>query len=535
VDSEGARLLLQQRVSLLGSVLLLIGLALQAVVRWVAYRFGDSPYAAGSEWTANSHLVVLASLGLIVLRTRRGRCSLRELAVLDVLSIWVPLGFSAFALWPAPPVVHPEMVFLLGASHQLLLRAVLVPSSGRRTAAIGLVVFGLLVGWTHFYYRRFSSPNVAPVVLQTVTTATWAGFAVLISTLASHVIFGLRERVRRASELGQYTLLRKIGEGGMGVVYEARHALLRRRTAVKLLPADRAGEQSIARFEREVQLTSQLSHPGIVAVYDFGRSADGVFYYAMEYVDGIDLEALVRLTGEMPAARVRHILMQAAEALAEAHSVGLIHRDVKPANLLLCQRPRQSDWLKVVDFGLVKHATAGYSDLSDSRMLIGTPTYMPPEALIDPARVDARSDLYALGAVGYFLLTGGPVFAGESAVEVYGLHLHSEVVPPSQRSGQAVPAMFERLILSCLAKKQDERPISAEALLAAITACTDVPDWTDEDAANFWQSAAPKLKRASSESGLGFSSRTLAVDFDQRASAQRLAASGRAPLKREQR
>lgn len=187
-----------------------------------------------------------------------------------------------------------------------------------------------------------------------IYVAAWSAVAVSIATLTSRVIYGLAQRARVATELGQYTLEEKIGEGGMGVVYRARHALLRRPTALKVLPRELAGERSIQRFEREVQLTSALSHPNTIAIYDYGRSPDGVFYYVMEYLDGITLEELVTHDGPQPTGRVVHLLKQVCGALQEAHEVKLIHRDVKPANIVLCVRGGVADYIKVLDFGLVK-------------------------------------------------------------------------------------------------------------------------------------------------------------------------------------
>jgi serine/threonine-protein kinase len=233
---------------------------------------------------------------------------------------------------------------------------------------------------------------------------------VAVATAGSGVIYGLRREVRRALRLGQYTLEEKLGEGGMGVVYRARHALLRRPTAVKLLKGDRLGEASLRRFEREVQLTASLSHPNTVSVYDFGRTPEGVVYYAMEYLEGLSLEQLVAEAGAQPPGRVVHVLRQVLGALAEAHGVGLVHRDVKPGNVILCERGGLSDVAKVVDFGLVKDLDAADA-LSHEGMLVGTPLYLAPEAIRSP-NADPRSDLYSLGAVAYVLLTGNHVFDG---------------------------------------------------------------------------------------------------------------------------
>ena len=324
----------------------------------------------------------------------------------------------------------------------------------------------------------------------------WWLLPVAVAVLGVLVLHWLRRRASRQNRLGQYTLIEKIGEGGMGVVYKANHALLRRPAAIKLLPSERADERDLRRFEREVQLTSMLTHPNTIAIYDFGRTAQGTFYYAMEYLDGFDLQTLVERDGPQEPARVAHLLAQLAGALQEAHAAGLIHRDVKPANVMCCQRGGTPDVVKVLDFGLIKQVGADAEGAqSDVHQIVGTPLYLSPEALIAPERVDAKSDLYALGAVGYFLLTGQPPFSGNSLLEVCGQHLHSEPVPPSERLGAPIPRELELLILSCLAKSPDERPVNAAALRAALLGFAT--DWTQERAAQWWVQRSDLTSRAS--------------------------------------
>jgi len=309
----------------------------------------------------------------------------------------------------------------------------------------------------------------------------------------------LRGQVREAQQFGQYTLLERLGEGGMGVVYKARHALLRRPTAIKLLAGQDHDPARVARFEREVQLTSELTHPNTIAIYDYGRTPAGVFYYAMEHIDGVTLEQLVQSAGPLPAARVSHFIQQAASALHEAHGLGLIHRDIKPANLMLCRRGGIPDFVKVMDFGLVKDLAAGASGgapaitRSTEINLLGTPSYLAPEAIAKPSEVDARVDLYALGAVAYYLLVGQPVFTGESIVEVCGHHLHTPPVPPSERTHHPVPPALERLILRCLEKDPTDRFPSMEALLHALRELTGVGHWSTEDASAWWRERGDAL------------------------------------------
>lgn len=495
LDSEGTREFMQQRVELYARVLLVFGALVQMIVRWTATAAPGQDYTRGADWTANAHLAILGICALAWLRVRTRQCSQRELELLELACALAPASFSFAALWQAPPSVSPALINLIGANNILGLRAVLVPSTGRRTAIIGSTLSIALVIWTYAQAAMHAGgANIAPPHVQAVAIATWCTMAVILETLASHTIFGLRQRVREAARIGQYSLLRKIGEGGMGVVYEAQHALLRRRTALKLLPPERAGEQSIARFEREVQLTAALTHPHTIAIYDYGRSADGVFYYAMEFLDGIDLQDLLDRGGAQHPGLVAQILEQVCSALAEAHSVGLIHRDIKPANILLCERGGVLGFAKVVDFGLVKRVeaegrpaeSAASNSLSGVHAIVGTPHYMAPESITNPSGVDARCDLYAVGALAYALLTGVPPFEGATVVEVCFHHLHSTALPPSSRLGSALPAALERLVLQCLEKDPQRRPASAQALASSLAALRTELGWTPELAHGWW-------------------------------------------------
>ena len=254
-------------------------------------------------------------------------------------------------------------------------------------------------------------------------------------------------------------LERKIGEGAMGVVYRATHAMLRRPAAIKLLLKDRASEVDLARFEREAQITSRLVHPNTISIFDYGRTAEGVFYYVMEYLDGLDLAAPRRpIRARSTPARAINILAQVSGALAEAHALGLIHRDIKPANIVLTERPDEPDVVKVVDFGLVKTFGRSMTESASSHTITGTPLYMAPEAISQPDTVDGRADLYALGAVAYFLLTGQHVFQAASALEVCSKHMLEPPVPPSRRLGKPLPADLEAVVLACLAKDSRRPP-----------------------------------------------------------------------------
>jgi len=320
-------------------------------------------------------------------------------------------------------------------------------------------------------------------------TAASGAFALIAFVLLSVS----HRRLVATPSAGQYALSEKIGEGGMGVVYKGSHPLLERPVAIKVLPPERASRENIQRFQREVQRTSRLTHPNTISVYDFGRTRQGLFFYAMEYIDGLDLQTLVERHGALDPARVAHILSQLAGALSEAHTAGLVHRDVKPANVMLCERGGMLDVVKVLDFGLSQALDGQNAD--DSQRLLGTPLYLSPEALTSPERLDERSDLYALGAVGYFLLTGAPPFCGENVAQVCEQHLHDTPSSPSRRSAAPIPHELEALIMSCLSKSPEQRPASASALQAALGPLA--AGWNQARAERWWsvRKATPPLSR----------------------------------------
>lgn len=304
-----------------------------------------------------------------------------------------------------------------------------------------------------------------------------------------------------AKKLGQYRLEDKLGSGGMGIVYKGYHAVLRRPTAIKMLHVEKVNESSIERFEREVQITCQLNNPHTVAVYDFGRTDEGVFYYAMEYLDGIDLQSMVDKFGPLPEARVIRILSQICGSLYEAHGLGLVHRDIKPANIMLNRRGGEPDVVKVLDFGLVKALDEGQqAGLTAANGLTGTPLYMSPEAIQTPNSVDARSDLYAVGATGYFLLTGKPVFDATNIVELCHLHVDATPLPPSQRTENPISPDLESLILGCLEKTRSKRPQTARELTLRLERCVAAASWSIEEAENWWSRHERGLKSPAPDS-----------------------------------
>ena len=349
---------------------------------------------------------------------------------------------------------------------------------------VGPVAAGFLLKW---------HPDAAPLLAQ-LSAAEEAGSNILflgmgtaLAIYASFLLNGLRTQLHEARKFGQYQLVWKLGEGGMGEVYLAEHQLLKRPCALKLIkPESGADPVALARFEREVQSAARLSHPNTIEIYDYGHTDDGTFYYVMEYLQGQSLSELVRQAGPLPPGRVIYLFRQVCAGLAEAHALGLVHRDLKPANVFVAVRGGEADVAKVLDFGLVKLTKdPGAAALTGDMTVSGTPMYMAPEQATADRALDARADIYALGAMMYYALTGQPPFTGDSAFAVMMAHARDPVVPPSQvRAG--VPADLERVVLICLAKKPEERYRSVKLLGEALAACTAAADWDAEKADRWW-------------------------------------------------
>jgi len=530
---EEMRALLQKR---LGSFGLMFAVIFGIFFVWrlaSAISGDDSPSQAFLPWQAIT-VVTFSGLWFVC----RGR--LRSDAFLHAIefgSLCVAGGAATMMCLTVSYAARPDTILLLCLTYVLIARAIMVPSSPGRTFAYGLA-FALPFLVSVFYIHRINHNPATYTALAdprlrldaatlagrwTVIGGLWWIAALIIQTATSKVIYGLRQEVRDARRLGQYTLTEKLGQGGMGAVYRARHALLRRPCAIKLLPPDKFGPESVARFEREVQLTAELTHPNTIRVFDYGRTPDGVFYYVMEHLEGAALDTVIAEAGPMPAGRVIHVLDQVAGALIEAHGIGLIHRDIKPANIFLSWQGGVPDVAKVLDFGLVKQVNQADLDgtkeqpLTQDNSVTGTPQYMAPEAITSPDSLDARADLYSLGAVGYYLLTGEHVFTGRSLIEILSHHLHTPPVPPSQRLGATLPSDLETLVMACLAKSPEARPPSARELQAALRACLDVRSWGEGDARDWFETHGQALRARRSHTTL-HGSQTIAVNLDERGS-----------------
>jgi hypothetical protein len=495
-SAEATRDLQDRLVRFAGTTFVISGVMLVASV--VTDLVTGIGWAGLSHASRTFHVAAQALLGLVWLLCRGKSLRVPVIEALDaaltivLCTTWAALGFAV-------PESEPiQSTILLASTYTVIMRSVVVPSAFSRTLWISGV--SMLPTAAFFAKREMAFiPGAAPERVRTflVFSLLWCAVAVFVAAMNSRQLFGLRQRIREVGRLGQYTLVEKIGEGGMGVVYRAKHAMLRRPAAIKLLLAGRASEKDVVRFEREVQLTSLLAHPNTISIFDFGRTAEGAFYYVMEYLDGFDLELLIQEEGPIESGRVLRILAQVSGALSEAHGLGLIHRDIKPANIILTERIDQPDVVKVVDFGLVRtleHATSDPT-ITTTNAITGTPMYLAPEAISAPDSVDGRSDLYALGCVGYFLLTGKPVFESASVVEVLSKHLLEAPVPPSKRLGRPVSADLEALILACLAKAPEQRPASASALRDALLACSDVASVDNAALQRWWRERGTELRR----------------------------------------
>jgi serine/threonine-protein kinase len=318
--------------------------------------------------------------------------------------------------------------------------------------------------------------------------AIWIGIPTLAAIFGSHTINSLRKEATAARQVGSYRLIERIGVGGMGEVYLAEHKLLKRPCAIKLIHDSHAQDpQSVARFETEVQASARLTHWNTIEIYDYGVTEDGTFYYVMEYLPGKNLQEIVDSYGPMSAARTIHILRQVCAGLKEAHAIGLIHRDIKPGNVFATERGGVFDVAKLVDFGLVKSIVPQEKpiNLTLEGMVIGSPLYVAPEQAMGNDRPDARGDIYSLGAVAYFVLTGRPLFVHEKPLQVIFAHVNEMVERPSNIRSD-IPADLEAVILKCLEKDPSRRYQTVEELDRALAACKAANEWSQQQAYSWW-------------------------------------------------
>ena len=450
-------------------------------------------------------VVVTVVLGLLsVLLCRRCAISIRWLRLSELLIFGLPAALFLFAEYSIALGSSERGYFDFPGGFWLVLiytYALFIPNTPRRAA----VVISLMAAapLAHFLIMFWTIPQVAAVI----ETDHLTGIPLMFVLAAIGSIYGagaigfLRREVYEARQLGQYQLKRRIGAGGMGEVYFAEHQLLKRPCVIKLIRPEQAGDERVlARFQREVRATAKLSHWNNIDVFDYGRAHCGTFYYVMEYLPGMSLAELVDRYGPMPPERVIFLLRQVCDALSEAHSIGLIHRDIKPGNIFAAYRGGLHDVAKLLDFGLVKPLVEEElpTQLTLDGAITGTPLFMSPEQATGDTPPDARSDVYSLGAVAYYLLTGRPPFEEDRAIKLMIAHAREEVVPPSKHRAE-VPGDLEEVVLRCLAKSPGDRYQAAAALGEALSKCEAAPHWSREQAARWWREDETARERVEGE------------------------------------
>ncbi|MEO8180534.1 MAG: serine/threonine-protein kinase [Deltaproteobacteria bacterium] len=524
-DTSGGSPFLRARLALLGKTVFLLAFGFFALMNALLLLGGGLAVLPALVTQTNvMHLLSASVMGALWVSARARPWSLRTLDLLDGSSLL--LSGIGLALMAAQPDEMQLMRGLFALAVTMMARAVLIPATATRTFCLSWLASAPLLAVSVLFHQPAALPGFSPLLLKAVTSVNallWSSIAVTLSTVTSHTIYGLRQQVKEAAEIGQYILEEKIGSGGMGEVWRARHRLLIRPAALKLVSSrelgsseDRDPELRLRRFEREARATAGLTSPHTVQLYDFGVTDDGSLYYVMELLEGMDLDTLVERFGPVPAERAVHLLSQVCDSLDDAHENGLVHRDIKPANIVVSSVGAAWDFVKVLDFGLVKLGGGRQSPqsarLSADNNVSGTPGFIAPEVVLG-VQTDHRVDLYALGCVAYWLLTGKLVFEGPGAIKVMSDHLHTVPPPPSSRSPAPISLELDALILECLEKDPDKRPASARALQARLQALRVEAPWTRERAEHWWSLHAPgvAVKRSVADLVLSQEARPLRV------------------------
>jgi len=381
----------------------------------------------------------------------------------------------------------------------ILVSSMIMPATPRKMLAASIVAASMdpLGVWVA-HLRGLPVPSAVNTLVLFMPNYACA----VVAVLPSHLLLRLGRRLRQAQEMGSYHLVELLGRGGMGEVWRGQHRLLKRGAAIKLVRPELLGASSeiearnmLRRFEREAQATAALSSPHTIRVFDFGVTSDRTFYYVMELLAGRDLETLVREFGPVPADRALFLLKQVCHSLADAHARGLVHRDVTPSNIYVCRMGREYDFVKVLDFGLVKfNAPAGaqHTLMTGAHTTNGTPAFMAPEIILE-GEVDERADVYALGCVAYYLLTGERVFEGDTAMKMFLQHVQTPPMPPSERTEMPIPRELDEIVLACLEKDPRKRPQNAEELLRMLRRCRFGGTWDHETARGWWETHLVEL------------------------------------------
>jgi serine/threonine-protein kinase len=433
------------------------------------------------------------------------RASLCEDSDTKRLFTWLIVCFSSASFSVSLMAIHLGGIrspYMHGISLVALVWAALIPTHWRRGvvpfSSVGLsfpIVMGIAAAVSPAARADWMNADAL------IVFASHYVFVVSTSILGlilSHLVWSAQQQARK---VGTYQLDQLLGRGGMGEVWRAKHHLLARQAAIKLIRPetlgsdDRSRRIALTRFEREAQATASLGSPHTIDLYDFGISDTGAFYYVMELLVGRDMQSLVRTFGQQPAERVVYLLEQVCESLSEAHAAGLVHRDIKPSNIYVCRVGLQYDFVKVLDFGLAKDYRRQDDTVTEVSLghTSGTPAYMAPEVILGDAQIDDRADIYALGCVAYFLLTGHLVFEAETPMKTLVRHVHDAPMPPSQRTELPVPSALDALILRCLEKDPARRPQTAQELAQLVRECRSRHPWDAEQARAWWKEHLPDL------------------------------------------
>ncbi len=479
---EETRAYLQERVALLFKLMFW---SLFALIAFLAASYSldraNAPIHENTVYaTAGLGLVPMAFIWRSLLVRSLSIDALYRLDLVYSFFIGLAFGFAALVQSDLRPAAYLSVVY---STFTVFARTLIIPSTWRRTLATSTLTYVPMTAAAAAL--ALTKKLDVPGLMGFIGYLLFSVAPVILATAGSWIIYGLRQKANAAQQLGSYKIDRKIGEGGMGTVYLAHHVLLRRPTAVKLVHGAGKTPDALERFEREVQHMSQLTHPNSVAVFDYGHSLDGTFYYAMEYLGGgIDLDDLVREHGPQPSGRVASILAQVCGALHEAHLAQLIHRDIKPANIILCERGGMPDVAKVLDYGLVKDITVDTGETG--QVVLGTPGYVAPETLTDPSKISV-------------------------AVDICIQHVTKPVTPPSQRVAHWIAPELEALIMRCLAKTPDERFASALELRTALLALPAPGDWDPAKARHWWNDYRAQSQKLSEATDVP--TRTMQIDL----------------------
>jgi eukaryotic-like serine/threonine-protein kinase len=488
-----------RRVGTVGLVFALLWASTMFVNTFVARWLGEMAFMR-ALWPFPGHLIatigVLSSILMTVLARRLGSKPkllvdvgsgylVLQCLLVSILSQWAPVPISPRVSWVSIPILFYPAI---------------VPNTPKKTLVTSLLAASTepLAFWMS--HLRGVPVDLNPVYLLWNFLPTYVcAFLVVIPV---KIIHNLGQQVKRARELGSYRLEEPLGQGGMGEVFRATHQMLARPAAVKLIRSEILGSSTPSaarviteRFRREAEAAASLRSPHTISLYDFGIAQDGTFFLVMELLDGLDLETLVERFGPLPPGRAVYLLRQACESLAEAHARGLVHRDIKPSNIFTCRMGLAVDFVKVLDFGLVKAMGTGDRQstlLTAADSTTGTPAYIAPEVIRGDRVPDHRVDIYTLGCVGYWLLTGNLVFQAPTAIQMMYQHANATPVPPSQRSELKIAPALDRAILACLAKHPEDRPQNASEVSRLLAAAVPQEAWSEEQAHRWWDRHHPQ-------------------------------------------